>query len=416
MAAQKCQFYMKQKKRNCKFDAKPGELYCGNHLFVGAGQGEMRVPCPVDSRHTIFESELDAHVRKCPGRIQKEVAQARPFYNENIHAGSEDEPELPTVAQGGMSQRRRASAKMLGQATLLVLIKKIEVAYCTWCSGQIPESILLPNNCEPFLKEDHVRPFSLKHAAQQASIIGNMDRLGMLQNAESSVAVEFGAGRGYLSSMLSDVTPIKQFCLIDCGSVRFKADRSMRKSTDVDLQRLTCNIRDLDVCRIPQLREENRPWVACGKHLCGAATDFTLRACHAANAQMGGQQMDERRTGHASIDSDNHVHQMEGASNLRGMAVATCCHHRCSWRSYVGKALFKEAGLQPHEFALMSWMTGQDLVLHAPQRTIKTTAAEKVRQNRREGRKEIREQRRRAQGLSAKPKLGSSCQERSGWK
>lgn len=43
---------------------------------------------------------------------------------------------------------------------------------------------------------------------------------------------------------------------------------------------------------------------------------------------------------------------------MRGLAVATCCHHRCSWRQYVDKAFFSRRGFSREEFELVCWMTG----------------------------------------------------------
>ncbi len=43
---------------------------------------------------------------------------------------------------------------------------------------------------------------------------------------------------------------------------------------------------------------------------------------------------------------------------FRGLAIAPCCHHRCGWRAYVGKPLFRRLGFGPQEFELVSWMTG----------------------------------------------------------
>lgn len=43
---------------------------------------------------------------------------------------------------------------------------------------------------------------------------------------------------------------------------------------------------------------------------------------------------------------------------FRGLAIAPCCHHRCGWRAYVGKPLFRRLGFSPQEFELISWMTG----------------------------------------------------------
>lgn len=50
-----------------------------------------------------------------------------------------------------------------------------------------------------------------------------------------------------------------------------------------------------------------------------------------------------------------------GASKavLKGLAVATCCHHRCCWRHYVGQAAFLGWGFTPEEFEVIKWMTGK---------------------------------------------------------
>ena len=51
------------------------------------------------------------------------------------------------------------------------------------------------------------------------------------------------------------------------------------------MQRAKVDIKDFDPSALRQLKEEGRSWVAVGKHLCGAATDFTLRCCARAAQQ-----------------------------------------------------------------------------------------------------------------------------------
>ncbi len=46
-----------------------------------------------------------------------------------------------------------------------------------------------------------------------------------MQNAEGHVYIEFGAGKGYLSSMLADASAARHFVLLDMRSFRMKADR-----------------------------------------------------------------------------------------------------------------------------------------------------------------------------------------------
>lgn len=56
--------------------------------------------------------------------------------------------------------------------------------------------------------------------------------------------------------------------------------------------------------------EAGRPVLGVGKHVCGVATDLSLRA-------LG------RYT--------------QGQGRVQAVALATCCYHVCQWRDYVGK-------------------------------------------------------------------------------
>lgn len=51
---------------------------------------------------------------------------------------------------------------------------------------------------------------------------------------------------------------------------------------------------------------------------------------------------------------------------LLGCAVATCCHHRCTWEHYVGKPFFSSLGFLAAEFELISWMTGVLISVSVP--------------------------------------------------
>ena len=96
--------------------------------------------------------------------------------------------------------------------------------------------------------------------------------------------VEFGAGRGMLSLGIDyclnhlhpDVSRGK-YLLIDMSPVRFKADRWLRHK-ESGFCRVTGNIRDIDLKQVPIFsNEENKEFVGIAKHLCGVATDYTIR-------------------------------------------------------------------------------------------------------------------------------------------
>lgn len=119
----------------------------------------------------------------------------------------------------------------------------------------------------------------------------------------------------------------------------------MKNRTDLTIRRLRVDLKDFDVSKLPELQSSDlgcTPWVACGKHLCGGSTDFTLNTCIRAFQSQ-------------SITSDKDSSSRGG---LKGIFLTTCCHHRCDWESYVAKDQFLSFGFTPEEFELVSWMTG----------------------------------------------------------
>ena len=47
----------------------------------------------------------------------------------------------------------------------------------------------------------------------------------MMQHAKEQFYIEFGAGKGYLTSMLADASDARHFVLLDVRSFRNKAER-----------------------------------------------------------------------------------------------------------------------------------------------------------------------------------------------
>ena len=152
------------------------------------------------------------------------------------------------------------------------------------------------------------------------------------------------------------------------------AMRSLRKVEGLDMHRLRVDIKDFSPRGLSQLQPEHTPWVAYGKHLCGAATDLTLRCCaeaafprtaQSAAAASAAVHAGTGRSATCQNGDDGRQAQMPGGrqqnavGKFRGLAVATCCHHGCAWEHYVGQQLFANLGFSPEEFEIISWMTGR---------------------------------------------------------
>jgi tRNA:m4X modification enzyme len=109
-----------------------------------------------------------------------------------------------------------------------------------------------------------------------------MEQNGMLQD-KSAILVEFGAGKGELSSWVKKAIQEENgestFVLIDRKNVRNKVDPSLvghseQKST---VQRLLMDIKDLELAKVECIANNEKKVVAFSKHLCGCATDITLK-------------------------------------------------------------------------------------------------------------------------------------------
>lgn len=49
----------------------------------------------------------------------------------------------------------------------------------------------------------------------------------------------------------------------------------------------------------------------------------------------------------------------------KGVVIATCCHHKCSYSHYFGKEIMSEFGFTPSDCELLFWMSGWALCGHA---------------------------------------------------
>ena len=75
-----------------------------------------------------------------------------------------------------------------------------------------------------------------------------------------------------------------------------------------------------------------------GKHLCGLATDLTLR-CYVTAAQRSGEDVRGEEQGQSG--------EPAGAA----LALALCCHHLCDYAGYVAQPLLERHGIGAAEFA-----------------------------------------------------------------
>jgi tRNA:m4X modification enzyme len=109
------------------------------------------------------------------------------------------------------------------------------------------------------------------------------------------------------------------------------------------ITRIRMNIKDLLLTQVPCLKNHGTsvPTVSLSKHLCGSATDLTL-AC-LSKFQL-------------SVGDANQVNQ-----GTDGILIALCCHHRCTFDSYINLDYLERLGIHATEFdwiaRMSSWAT-----------------------------------------------------------
>lgn len=236
------------------------------------------------------------------------------------------------------------------------LARRIHAAYAR-CVGSISLEKLSHPCCDALLaakRDAGAAQNILRHIEQQASILGHMDRVALLAPDNAAVFVELGAGRGMLSLALAQTRSDSVFVLIDRAHSRGKADRFIETvdgnegSSDAaapaapktHVVRAKIDIRHLNFAGMAELRD--KPVVCMSKHLCGVATDLSLRAITQTLPHGPSLEAPDANT---------------LSPLFRGLAVALCCHHVCTYADYVHPRFLEQQGFSASEFALLTSMT-----------------------------------------------------------
>jgi tRNA:m4X modification enzyme len=241
------------------------------------------------------------------------------------------------------------------------LRRRIERAFDA-CAGEIPLEKLRHACCDVLLKEKQQAGASksiLRHIEQQASILEHMARSNLLKEPDAAF-VELGAGRGMLSLALAQLFPAGLFVLVDRAHTRGKADNSIGSEAEgaeakKRVVRAKIDIRHLNLAGMDEIR--GKPVVCMSKHLCGVATDLSLRA-------IAQTLPDTPASDPPAPTPDVSVESVECgsvalsiSSAFSGLAIALCCHHVCAWQDYINPEFFLAQGFTPHEFELLTGMT-----------------------------------------------------------
>ncbi|KAH8383828.1 hypothetical protein KR009_010721, partial [Drosophila setifemur] len=325
-----CSYWVPRKKRQCKMTANKGSPFCGAHApptpattstdenSIGDSH-QVRVPCPLDPKHTVFKRKLAKHLTICNARDQESEL---PYIVKNINSGEDLEE-----ASEELEKYNNIKLHQLPDAEFYALIDKVKELHEKHINSSIKEMQSEHASLKEELSREDYGQEARRQLIQSSSLLGILE--GDNQLTDHTSYVEMGAGKGQLAYYLANVLEDQhlnrsQVILVDRMSLRHKKDNKVANKDLV--QRIRADIADLKLSALPELKKTQRT-VALSKHLCGAATDLTLR-CLLSDA----------------------------APTTDYVLIALCCHHRCSWRSYVGRSFFLESGIGARQFAVLTKM------------------------------------------------------------
>uniref|UniRef100_A0A2C9LXY1 tRNA:m(4)X modification enzyme TRM13 n=1 Tax=Biomphalaria glabrata TaxID=6526 RepID=A0A2C9LXY1_BIOGL len=399
-----CTFYLIKKRRFCRFKPKHGQLYCPEHAcMMGASGDRKRIPCPLNPTHNCYEDELEKHIKKCNVTKIRKAFEQSAYYAKGINRGH----------QPSKVECQKICVKDLTSSQLAEMIERVNILYGTYVEDVA--KVVYEHDCVrteicDSQNEDLTSAFGpqaalKKELLQQASLVGQLDRLSLL--TDGNCFVELGAGKGKLSHWIQKATKTCQhnsFILVERSSVRYKMDSFHKQGGDEScFQRIKIDIEDLNLGCVPGVKDASNV-IVVGKHLCGGATDMGLRcATHTLVSQpatqvnantLGGSSYLENAlfdltsnresststeskelqelTGPSRTEMTNVVKEVheppakapklcESKRPLQGIMIALCCHHQCTWDTYSGQEFMQTIGISPENFDLLtrlsSWAT-----------------------------------------------------------
>lgn len=331
-----CQHIVTRKKRFCKMTVAKGKQYCGEHLpntiesshedsYIPVDKRSKRIPCPLDSKHTVYAWNLTKHLKICNA---KQPAVLPEYINIGINLGTKDVDATEEVESN-------ITLSLVPSDVLRKLMDKVNQVFVEKVAPNMIELFLKHTSMDAEIAKEGYGPETRKHLIQTSSILGYLRDHNFLD--ESTSFVEFGAGKGHLSYWLAQLIKDKSdsnVVLVDRASHRHKQDNKIEERDVV--KRIRADIADLDLRRLKACGEAKHV-VGVSKHLCGAATDLAIRCL---------------------VNDGSHAETNDSCipGRVKGLVIALCCHHRCEWRSYVGKAFLLENGIGRDEFLLIKRM------------------------------------------------------------
>ncbi|KAM9186631.1 tRNA:m(4)X modification enzyme TRM13 homolog isoform 3-T3 [Mergus octosetaceus] len=295
----RCAYFVARKKRFCRMVPALGWRFCGEHGQQEKENDRKRIPCPLDPKHTVYEDQLQKHLKKCNSREKPKPV----YFVQDINAGLKDVAEIP---------EKQVTLSSLSKEELENLIIKLKKA---------------TNGLELDLKEQ-----ILSHKALH-------EALNDPKNGESAFK--------HLKQQVDG---------------KHKKRDSVFERLQVDIQHLCLNkVPSLEKKRLPVVGIGKHLCGAATDLALRCLVESYATCCEGENEEPAAKRPKNDKTEMADKSSADNERNKEDFKPVAGIVIALCCHHKCDWTHYVGREFFQSVGLGPVEFhyfqRMSSWAT-----------------------------------------------------------
>lgn len=309
-----CQHWVERKKRFCKMTVAKGKKLCGEHsVALDPDDNNRRVPCPLDPKHTVETFNLAKHLKKCNARSPEVLPS---FISKGCNLGTPDDDGMLDES----SRLQDIPQEMITQVSSIV-----DKLFTEFVEGNIESNLKTHKVLDDELSNESYGDDKRKHLLQTSSILGILEEADCFKS--KTCFIEYGAGKAALTFWLANAIENLQdakILVVDRASHRNKKD-NLVKDREL-IERVRVDIADLHLNGLSTVEKQDN-FVGISKHLCGAATDLALRCIFNGNR--------------------------ESTKKTEKFLICVCCHHQCSWDTFIGRDWLKKNGIDRKTFNLI---------------------------------------------------------------
>ena len=228
----------------------------------------VRVPCPIDSSHTVYQHKLQDHIKKCNTKTRYDQLEKHIYYKKDCNTGDnvvvvEEETDVVVVDPNELLRK------------IEHLYNNIEHEIILFNEMKLKDIVVNDENIVNHLCGNKSSYLKVRHGHQDVLLIKNMILAGLLnvspvKNTESSnlstnnddkvtTYIELGAGKGLLGlaiassqqGSIQETKSLTQLVMIERSGSKKTGDKTLESLNFSRYLRIRMDLRDCMLSKLP---------------------------------------------------------------------------------------------------------------------------------------------------------------------